>query len=516
MKKELRGFTKIFAFTFRQQTRRKGYLATTIVAALLCFLIPAAVLAGSAWSERDGGIPESMAEAAEPQSEDMPETTGTEGEQEAAGDETAGDEAAGDKGAQGETASVSDAVKNIFVVNLTGSEDFSAEALRTFDYKGNLDMEMPDVVWKDYGGDLEKADADSAGTADTLILAADMQGNTFVLNLLIPEGSGLKEEDAYGLTGGIAGYGDWMAARMTAAAGGTGGSDNSDGHGAGAPDEMTGEDADGETGDLDGENPADAVRPVLTMIASYLNIMVLYFFVLLYGQGVAQSVITEKSSKLMEFFLVSVRPAAMILGKITAICLSGVLQLFSWLLCLAAGFAAGSGIARAIDPETDMVVLQVLDSFGAMAEGMFSVGGVILALLLLLSGMLLYCALAGIGGAIAGKSEDLSSTNVAFTMILIASFFACLLAGGLDSGGDAAGWLDWIPFTAIMVTPARVLLGSVSLLKGAGCLLVIAASALLLTLLAGRLYKLMALYRGQLPGPKRLVAMLRSEMNTRG
>ena len=247
------------------------------------------------------------------------------------------------------------------------------------------------------------------------------------------------------------------------------------------------------------------------MIIPYLNIMVLYFFVLLYGQGVAQSVITEKTSKLMEFFLISVRPSAMILGKLTAVCLSGVIQLFSWILALMAGFSLGSLGAKAIDPETDMLVLQLLQSFGSMTEGMFSTGGVVLAFAMLLTGMLLYCALAAIGGAIAGKPEDLSSTNVVFTLVLIGSFFACLLAGGLDGSGAASGWLDWLPFTAVMVTPARILLGSISLAKGFGCLLGSLAAALLFTILAGRLYKQMVLYKGSLPGTKMLMSMLKQK-----
>jgi len=132
--------------------------------------------------------------------------------------------------------------------------------------------------------------------------------------------------------------------------------------------------------------------------------------------------------------------------------------------------------------------------------------GLLAAALLVL---LLYCSLAGIGGAVAGKPEDLSSTNVVFTLILIASFFGCLASGGLNGLSSGSAWLDWIPFTSIMVTPSRILLGSVSLLKGLGCMLVVLATTLLLTVAGGRLYKTMVLYRGDLPGPKKLLEMLR-------
>lgn len=501
MKKELNGFTKIFAFTFRQQVCRKGYLITTILVALLCLLIPAGILMGSAWSDRgeNGKQPE-------------PEKVVQEAEESQSGEEEQMTESETEEDSDLEPATVSSAVKQIFVVNRTGEEKFNAAALENFDFGSVLEMQLPPVRWIEYGEDFEKARKDSAGTNDTLLLAADRQGDTFALHLLYPDGSTLSEEDIWVLSDGVSAYGDLTAEALNEAAadrddaGGV-----TDGEAGGATDGAAPDGTGGEDGAAGTEDPLEGIRSLLGMIIPYLNIMVLYFFVLLYGQGVAQSVITEKTSKLMEFFLISVRPSAMILGKLTAVCLSGVIQLFSWILALMAGFSLGSLGAKAIDPETDMLVLQLLQSFGSMTEGMFSTGGVVLAFAMLLTGMLLYCALAAIGGAIAGKPEDLSSTNVVFTLVLIGSFFACLLAGGLDGSGAASGWLDWLPFTAVMVTPARILLGSISLAKGFGCLLGSLAAALLFTILAGRLYKQMVLYKGSLPGTKMLMSMLKQK-----
>ena len=71
MKKELRGFSKIFAFTFRQQTRRRGFLITLILVALLCLLIPSGAMTAAAYFGQDdasasqGGNEMSEAEAYE-------------------------------------------------------------------------------------------------------------------------------------------------------------------------------------------------------------------------------------------------------------------------------------------------------------------------------------------------------------------------------------------------------------------------------------------------------------------
>ena len=76
----------------------------------------------------------------------------------------------------------------------------------------------------------------------------------------------------------------------------------------------------------------------------------------------------------------------------------------------------------------------------------------ILSVLLLLSGFLLYCAIASIGGSAAGKQEDLSSTNVLFTMILVVSFLVSLAVGGvgIGSSGAASAWVYWVPFTSVL------------------------------------------------------------------
>ncbi len=463
MKKELRGFSKIFAFTFRQQTRRRGFLITLILVALLCLLIPSGAMTAAAHFGQD------------------------EGDASASGEDVSEAEAY-----QADLTKALASVREILVVNETDDAAYSAQALSGFDFEAATGVPFDSIRFTECGS-FGSACSKAENTDDTLILDTVREGVVYQLQLLIPEGSGISRETAEALQPLLSTYGTIAADGYNAA------------HDLEEEEDMF--DFGGEEGSE--TDPLAGARGVLGFLLPYVNIMVLYFFVLIYGQSLAQSVIMEKSSKLMETFLVSVRPTAMILGKLCAVCLCGVMQLTLWILCLIGGFALGCAGAKAVDPDTDMLIVLLMESFGKMTQGMFSVGGIIMTLLLVLAGMLLYCSLAGIGGAIAGKPEDLSSTNVLFTLILVASFFACLAAGGLNGLSEGAAWMDWVPFTAVLVTPARVLLGSVSLLKGFACLLVILAAALLLTAAAGKLYKLMALYRGEMPGPKKLLQMLR-------
>lgn len=261
------------------------------------------------------------------------------------------------------------------------------------------------------------------------------------------------------------------------------------------------------TGGQTGEGEA---MGLLSMLLPFASLMLLYFLVLLYGQSTAASVLLEKTSKLMDLFLVSVEPTAMVLGKVLATALAGLLQLAVWILSLMGGFAAGGALARQTAPGVTLPLLEVLRGAGRLA-GLFSVPAMLEAVGLLLAGFLLYCSLSAIGGSLAGKVEDLSSTNVLFSLVLVASFLCCMFAGDMDGMTSSARWLDYVPFTAVLVTPSRVLLGQTSLMGGLVSLVLVVACAGLLTALAGRVYRLMSLYKGNPPTPRRVLRMLREK-----
>ena len=247
---------------------------------------------------------------------------------------------------------------------------------------------------------------------------------------------------------------------------------------------------------------------MLAMILPYCNIMLLYFMVLFYGQSVANSVISEKTSKLVDTFLVAVRPAAMVMGKLLAIAASGVLQLLLWLSALLGGFGIGAALVRAISPDSSMGLMLLIDQL-ELWSGMFSLPTVLISVLMLCSGFLLYCALAAIGGSMASKPEELPATNSLFSMVLIVSFLCTLYAGGMSAGMSSSEiWLNWVPFTAIFVVPSRVMIGEMTVGGALLSLALVIVVAFLLVLLAGRVYRMLILYKGKTLKPGDVLKML--------
>ncbi len=250
----------------------------------------------------------------------------------------------------------------------------------------------------------------------------------------------------------------------------------------------------------------DDLRGVVEMIVSILIIFIMYFMVLLYGQTAAGSVMLEKTSKLMDFFLVSVDTASLMLGKVLAISVAAIIQVTAWIASAAGGWWIGSAILRSI--VHDASAGQLTELFSQLS-GLFSPVGIAVALLCIVFGFILYCGLAAIGGALASKPEDLSSTNGIFTMALVISYLMALFSGtGMVSD---AQWLVYFPFTAILVTPGRALTGSISPLTGIISAALVAVTAFVVILLAGKVYTLMAFYRGNPPKLSDLPKLLKSK-----
>ncbi len=255
-----------------------------------------------------------------------------------------------------------------------------------------------------------------------------------------------------------------------------------------------------------------AVFEIFEMIAPLIYTFLIYFLLIFYSQGVATSIVTEKSSKLMDTLLLSTKPTELILGKMLANSLAGILQFTVWVLSVIGGFATGTALVRWINPESNMSILSVFDMLSEVG-GLFSVTVVIIAVLFTVSGFLLYCALSAIGGAISEKAEDLSANNVIFTGIMAVSFLAVIFTNPIYSGFPSPEIILYIPFTAILTVPVQILLGNISILQALISLLILIAVTAGMVVLAGKIYKAFALYKGKFPGIKKALEFLKSGKN---
>ncbi len=272
----------------------------------------------------------------------------------------------------------------------------------------------------------------------------------------------------------------------------------------------------GENAEAESEDQ-DMVGELISFMIPYLMLLLVYMMVVLYGQSMANSVLLEKTSKLMETILTAVHPVALMSGKLLATATAAVLQLLIWLFSLIGGMIGGAFFALRMVPDTNnttvQAIEQVTDTFVS-----FSIPGVLMSLLILALGFLLYLSLSAVSGALASKAEDLNKTNIIFVMVLLGSLLLCISSPSALEQGASTGemsfisdamWLKFFPFTSILVVPGGLIMKKISLMLGWASIGILAATVILFVVIAAVIYKMLVLYRGEPPKIKQLLAMLK-------
>ena len=241
------------------------------------------------------------------------------------------------------------------------------------------------------------------------------------------------------------------------------------------------------------EQNNERLRDAFSVLITMIICMIMYFVVLAYGSSITKNIVMEKSSKLMDTLLISVKPEAMIFGKLSGVLTAGLLQFFSWIACLVGGVFAGVIISDKLFPGADSTVNVFLKSLGDM--DLFRPIPVIVALIVLVFGILLYSSFAAFAGSISSTQEQAASNQGIFVMIMVIAYILVLTQG--SDIQTAPTWLFLVPFTAALILPTGLLLGTVSTSVAIAGVAILVVLTVGLVIFAGRVYKAMALYKGQ-------------------
>lgn len=207
---------------------------------------------------------------------------------------------------------------------------------------------------------------------------------------------------------------------------------------------------------IDGDED-EASSSLGSYLIGLLMSFILYMFVLIYGQMIMTSIIEEKNNRVLEIVVSSVKPTQIMLGKIFGIAGVAITQILIWgaIIGLFSTFVMPSLITNALTGNTDMELTSILTTIGnpGYILGLFCQ----LAILLIL-GYLFYSAIfAAIGSAVDNIQDASQLQSIATVPIILAMVFTMTVLN--DPNSTLATWLTLIPFTAPMVTMARVPVG---------------------------------------------------------
>ena len=228
-----------------------------------------------------------------------------------------------------------------------------------------------------------------------------------------------------------------------------------------------------------------------TFIYTYILIYALYMFVILYGQFVATSVASEKSTRAMELLITSAKPTSLMFGKIIGTGLAGLLQ-FGVIFGSAFLFYNLNGSVWAGNPVIQRIFNIPIDML-------------LFVLLFFVIGFFLYAFIYGALGSLASRTEDVGAAIMPVTFLFIIAFFVVII--GMSTGKVDSPLMvvcSFIPFTSPMAMFTRIAMSVVPPVQ----IVISVAIAVLSTVGIG--YLSAAIYRVGVPDVRQAAAARRT------
>lgn len=257
---------------------------------------------------------------------------------------------------------------------------------------------------------------------------------------------------------------------------------------------------------LRGEKSSAGLASAVGMIGGFL----MYIFIFIYGAQVMRGVIEEKTNRIVEVLISSVRPFQLMMGKILGIALVGLTQFLLWIILTITIFSVGSSVflkdevltaSRPVHISEGRMDPEALKGLGSQSQVAENAAGDILEKLNLinfpliigcfifffLGGYLLYSALyAAVGSAVDNETET-QQFMIPLTLPLVLAF---MVAQNVMKAPDSqlAFWFSMIPLTSPVVMMTRIAFG-VPAWELALSMVLLLGGFVFTTWLAGKIYR---------------------------
>ena len=212
-----------------------------------------------------------------------------------------------------------------------------------------------------------------------------------------------------------------------------------------------------------------AVSNMVNIAIAYLFGLMIYMVVFLYGNMVMQGVIEEKSNKVLEVMVSSVKPFQLMMGKILGIAAVAVLQFVIWvefivgvggaLMNVFAGDMIEAAAAMQSGMPMDMTNMAMDADMASVINTITDPGYLIRIfggfLIFFIGGYLLYSAMFAAVGSAVDNEKDTQNLQLPISIPLILALVVMVNAMQ-DPNGQLAFWFSMIPFTSPVVMMARL------------------------------------------------------------
>jgi ABC-2 type transport system permease protein len=202
-------------------------------------------------------------------------------------------------------------------------------------------------------------------------------------------------------------------------------------------------------------------------LVTMLGVLALFFAIATYGAWVLNSVLEEKSNRVVEIVVATIPPRALLAGKVLGNGLAGLAQ-FAVVVGLAGAVAIATGALSDLPTSGPLVIVAVIVAF-VLGIAFYAVG---------------YAA----AGSLVSRQEDAQSAAAPMMTIVLAAYFLSLFVVNPDPGSTAARIISLVPPVTPMAMPARIAAGEVAGWEVALAVVLMLAATWLTVRLAARVY----------------------------
>ncbi len=222
---------------------------------------------------------------------------------------------------------------------------------------------------------------------------------------------------------------------------------------------------------------------------------------------IATSIATEKSTRVIEYLLTSVKPLALMVGKTIAMLSAVILQIGSLILVL---FVSNKVSAAFLSSDGKDILSTKLPS------NIFSninIINLILCVLVILLGMLFYATLAGLAGATVSKLEELKEGLQIFTLTNVVGAYIGIAAANILMASGTNGFVTFaylFPLSSPFLLPGAIFVGKISPLMIIGSILLLIVFIILMFRFVAKIFETLILHSGNTIKPKELIKLFKT------
>ena len=248
-------------------------------------------------------------------------------------------------------------------------------------------------------------------------------------------------------------------------------------------------------------------------ILGYIMGFIIYMAMFIYGAYVIQGVLEEKTTRVIEVMVSSVRPFQMLMGKVLGIGAVGIVQMIAWsILMLAMVFFAGSVIAMFVNP-ADLNLPASASQEEILAAAEINIPSIAPSLfgwfiLFFLGGYLLYASLFAAASSVVEQQQDAQGLLTPIYMLIIIPIMFIVFFVESPNSSLATG-LSMVPFFSPILMVVRIAVTEVPLWQILLSYTLLIATFIGSIWLSSRIYRIGILMYGKKPGVKDLIRWVR-------